>query len=548
MKKNVASKIIAGALASAMVLSMAACGEAEQTGSSTPASTPTSSTPTSSTPASTPTVTPEPAFKFSVALPSDETHSEENQWYDKLVADLNAYTGCEIEWIWQDTNSYYGQLMMKYMSGNVADVMVVGDDSVFTTACDAGLFWDLTPYIDDYDNFASIPDAVIENASYNGKLYAIPRSRNLGRNGWGYRLDWLNNLGLEEPTTWEAFENMLYAFTYNDPDGNGQHDTCGLFLDSWNGAWDIMMTWFGVPNVWGLDADGNLIHKTQTAEYKTALTAFRELYSKGVINCGINGIADFTEWGAGAARKKGLGSTPQLGGVGVQVLDEMRKVQTSLVTDWTEGQEEDIKFTLASAVDTGLGRLVLPTDGYNGLFAITTKNIKTEEQLRKVLDALNSLTDGEAMNLIEYGWEGLTYDLDDNGYVADYTTEQLAASGVNSKKYSNGFNQIIAYFTAEENARPVTRPPATRPINQLEEELKASNEKYVVPNYGASFTSPTYAASNGALDEIISKAMIAYIKGEIDEAGLDEQLKTWWTAGGEQVTKEMNEMYKANKK
>lgn len=546
MKKNVASKIIAGALASAMVLSMAACGEAEQTGSSTPASTPSSSTPASTPSSSAPTVTPEPAFKFSIALPTDETHSEENQWYDKLVADLNAYTGCEIEWIWQDTNSYYDQLMMKYMSGNVADVMVVGEDSVFTTACDAGLFWDLTDYIDDYDNFASIPDAVIANASYNGRLFAIPRSRNLGRNGWGYRADWLNNLGLDEPTTWEAFEDMLYAFTYNDPDGNGQHDTCGLFLDAWSGQWDIMMAWFGVPNEWGLDADGNLIHQCMTPQFKTALAEFRELYSKGVINCGINGIADFTEWSAGAARKKGLATG--LGGAGVQVLDEMRKVQTSLVTDWVEGEEEDIKFTLASAVDTGLGRLVLPTQGYNGLFAFTTKNIKTEEQLRKVLDAVNSLSDGEAVNLIEYGWEGLTYDLDDNGYVRDYTNEELAASGVNSKKYSNGFNQIPCYFIAEENARPVSRPPATRPINKLEEELKASNEKYVVPNYGASFTSPTWSASNGALDGMIDTAMIAYIRGEIDEAGLDAQLDAWWVAGGEAMTKEMNEMYKASQK
>ena len=49
MKKNVASKILAGALATTMVLGMAACG-----GEEAQSSTPGSSTPTSSTPASTP--------------------------------------------------------------------------------------------------------------------------------------------------------------------------------------------------------------------------------------------------------------------------------------------------------------------------------------------------------------------------------------------------------------------------------------------------------------------------------------------------------------
>ena len=547
MKKNVASKIIAGALASTMVLSMAACGgETQQSstpGSSTPGSS--SAAPSSSTPVATPEPTPEPPIAITIALPSDETHTEANEWYDKLCADINTYCNADITWKWQDQNSYYDQLTLNYISGDVADVLVVGDDAVFTAAAEAGLFWDLAPYIDQFDNLGSIPQAVRENAGYNGKLYAIPRSRNLGRNGWGYRVDWLNNLGLAEPTTWEAFADMCYAFTYNDPDGNGVDDTVGLFLDSWPGSFDIMMTWFGVPNQWGIDANGDLIHKSQTAEYKTALAAFRELYSQGCINNGSNGIPDFREVGAGKARNEGLRT--QIGGVYVQVLDDARKIQTYF-QDQGITTEDEIIFTLASAVDCGYGMLAYPTAGYNGLFAVSTKNIKTEEQLLKVLDVLNDLSDGEAMNLIEYGWEGLTYSIDENGYVHDFTTDELAASGVGSKSYSNGFNQIISYFTAEANARPVSRPGASTPITILEEQLKRDNEKIAVPNYGASYSSETYVKSNGALDTILAEAQLKYICGEIDEAGLDEQLKTWWTAGGEQVTKEMNEKYHATKK
>ena len=69
----------------------------------------------------------------------------------------------------------------------------------------------MTSYIDDYDNLAIIPEATRANASYNGKMYGIPRSRTLARYGFGYRVDWLNNLGLKEPTDWQSFVDMLYA-------------------------------------------------------------------------------------------------------------------------------------------------------------------------------------------------------------------------------------------------------------------------------------------------------------------------------------------------
>jgi putative aldouronate transport system substrate-binding protein len=42
------------------------------------------------------------------------------------------------------------------------------------------------------------------------------------------RQDWLDNLGLERPTTPEEALEVARAFTFDDPDGNGQDDTYGL--------------------------------------------------------------------------------------------------------------------------------------------------------------------------------------------------------------------------------------------------------------------------------------------------------------------------------
>ena len=555
MKKNVANKILAGALATTMVMSMAACG-GDEVQSSTPSSsstTPSSSTTTPGSSAAAPeaTATPDPGpdmtpLSVTIAVPSDEEHLEPNEYHDRLLKEVNEYLQMDITWQWMAQANYYDQLGLDIISGDVADVMVVGKDATFLTAADEGLFWDLAPYIDDYDNLATIPQATRENCSYNGKMYGIPRSRTLARNGFGYRVDWLNNLGLSEPTDWESFSNMLYAFTYNDPDGNGVDDTVGIFMDSWTGAWEIMEVWFGVPNEWGIDANGDLIHKSQTQEYKNAYAAFRELYSLGVINSGSNGIPHYEEVVAGKADPEGLRTS--IGGCGIQVLDSMRKVQTYF-EDQGITTEDNIIFTLQGYVDTGLGAMCYPTTGMNNMIAISTKNIKTEDQLKRVLQMLNDMNDGEYLNLVEYGWEGITYTLTEAGYVYQLSDEERVALGhAGVGKYNGGMNQILAYFTAEENARPVVKEPYTSPIRLLENKLYEEDMQYCVPNYGASYVSTTYVENGSALDTILAEAEASYIQGEIDTAAFEEAIKSWWTAGGEQVTKEMNELYHASGK
>ena len=337
------------------------------------------------------------------------------QYYQKLIDELQEKTNTTLSFEWLAQATYYDEehLGLKISTKDVADILVVGKDATFLAAAEEGLFWDLAPYIDDYPNLATIPEATRQNASYNGKMYGIPRSRTLARNGLGYRLDWLNNLNLAEPTDWESFHNMLYAFTYNDPDGNGVDDTVGLGLDQWTGVWNIMMVWFGVPNEWGLTADDKLIYKVETPEYITALKAFRDLYAEGVINNGANGVPDLMDETLTPGKARDNLLRAGLAGCGVQVLDDQRKVETYFESDDVGlATADDPIYTLQGYVDTGKGAFCLPTTGMNNLIAISKKNIKTEEQLRRALQFLNDLNNGDILNLIEYGWEGLTYKID----------------------------------------------------------------------------------------------------------------------------------------
>ena len=575
MKKNVASKVIAGALAATMVLGMAACGD-DSSNSSNPSNTTSPSQSTAGGNEQSSQTAPEEqipeTLSITFGIPSDEQHTDTagagGQAYQNLVNAINEYTGMTIDWKFRASADYYGQLGTRYTASDVEDVMVVGKDASFIKAANEGLFWDLTPYLgpdSPYENLATIPERVLEISGVNGKYYGIPRLRsNAARSGFGYRLDWLQNLGLDEPKTWDDFKDMLYQFTYNDPDQDGIDNTVGLGLDQWDDVWLIVLPWFGVPDTWGLDANGDLIHYTRTEQYKTAMKEFRELYyEKGVINNGSNGVPDFLDETLAPGKARDNLLRKGLAGAGVQVLDDLRKVQTYFEGadqyDYTPEEHDDLMFALGNWLDTseyggdGQPHAKSNNGGYNNLIAISKKNIKTEAELKRVLQFLNDLNDGECLNLIEYGWEGLTYDLNEDGYVVKRGAEDDPEKGVIAKdpsietmKYSDGFNQCLAYATAEENARPVTTAPATSVIQVLENSLYASGAEVLTPNYGSAFTAPMEESDTDTINQVkadINQMQRDYIRGEIDDAGFEARMETIWNEGLKQWTEEMNQMY-----
>jgi multiple sugar transport system substrate-binding protein len=59
-----------------------------------------------------------------------------------------------------------------------------------------------------------------------GQTYAVPFSAQA--NVLLIRKDWLDKLGLQPPKTWDDLAKVAQAFTTQDPDGDGKHDTYGL--------------------------------------------------------------------------------------------------------------------------------------------------------------------------------------------------------------------------------------------------------------------------------------------------------------------------------
>ena len=475
-----------------------------------------------------------PRVNISIAAPEGLPELDEFYARIQIVEFFEEYTNTNIEFLWYGAG-YWAQLPLMFASGNIPTVIVINPrDANFVSAINGGGFWDLTDYIDRYPNLGSMNPAVRSNASLNGRLYGIPRSRALGRNTFGIREDWLQNLGLNMPRTLDEFYEALWAFTWMDPDGNGLNDTYGLGITSFAGPWDMMQMWFGVPNGWGV-LNGQLLPAHMHPEYDVALNWFRRVVADGLINPGWWEMPS-GEWDA--LLRSTAGATG----------DVFERIRNAHEYNLNELGIADT-WTYLRYIDTGYGIRVLPTAGFNDVIAISRSGAPTEDIMLHTLGVLNATADLPIWQLFELGIEGRDWIIDDEGFVYQYSAAEREAMGVDPRTYRTGLNQFTPFFTSPANA--ALRPPFRPPINEIRRfaaEMQTWNEDYVVANPGASFLSPTQAEHGGELNAVINTMRIDFIRGVIDTTGLHAQKEHWLRIGGQDVINEVNELWRASQR
>lgn len=101
-----------------------------------------------------------------------------------------------------------------------------------------------------------------------------------------YRGDWLEKLGLEVPETIPELHDVLYAFTHNDPDGNGKDDTWGYAPYSSSHYQWFFAEMFGAYGVLPFDwqeVDGKIVYGGLREECETVLATLADWYKEGLI-------------------------------------------------------------------------------------------------------------------------------------------------------------------------------------------------------------------------------------------------------------------------
>lgn len=440
-----------------------------------------------------------------------------------LVTTLEDYVNYDIDFTWILDADYSNKISTMIAGATLPEITLLKTiDSNVIQNCRAGAFWDLTDYLDDYEHLSNISDVAMQNIAIDGRVYGIPRARNLMRYVVTYRQDWLDNVGLKPATNLEEYEAIVRAFTFDDPDKNGENDTYGIYSTSTSTGFDVMAMWFGAPNGWGEDANGKLQPAFMTDEYFESMKWLRGLYEEGVIN------PDFV-----TLPNSGAKDAFKAEQCGTHLADE-----GTTFKKYFDSQGIDATIVSTAAFETPAGKVAPSSDGFSGILAISKASVKTEEDLKRCLTFLDRLNDPECQNLLTYGIEGVDYVKNDDGTVTKQTEGDLSLGE------HDGFNQIMM------NVETLYYPE--KPADDVAAQIldaEAENMNYLISNPGKALlrTSDTYNSVGAQLDQLVSDGRIQYIVGKLDEAGWKALIESWKQQGGSAVIDEVNAAYQLTK-
>lgn len=454
---------------------------------------------------------------------------------------VEAFTGKKLQITWVPNSNYGDKMNVTLASDNLPEVMVVqGKLPAFVASAEAGAFWDLTGKLDAYPNLKAENKQIELNSSINGKVFGVYRRRDPMRAAVIVRKDWLTKLGLKMPESVDDLYNIAKAFTENDPDGNGKKDTYGLVIPKWPGVYgtaspyDIIETWFGAPNAWG-ERNGKLVPGFDTPEFLEANRFVKKMVTEGLINPDFATL-DSAKWDTPFFTGKG-GIIVDLSSRGANQLKLFKEKDAA-----NYGSYVDITGNLKGPDGK---KHSYPTVGYNGFLAISKQSVPTEAELKDVLTTLDKLSTKQGQILLNNGIEGKNFKVQD-GYgvglnATDPAIKTITNDVMSFAQLGTATNGYLAY---------ISLPAGQAEREQYEKRVKfhKEDEATAVPNPAQAIISKTQVAKGAQLDQIIADARIKFLAGQIDEAGLKAEIQRWYSQGGQDIVKEMNEQYAKMKK
>ena len=458
-----------------------------------------------------------------------------------------------------DGDDYEQKVSMAIVSGEIPDIMVVGDYATLKQLYENDLIADLTEV---YENCASdkikeIYDSYdgvcLETATFDGKLMGLPTTEiSHGPGILWLRKDWMDKCNLAEPKTMEDIYNILQQFLVQDPGGNGEGQTAGLVIDpeiAGNSGGSYMpnniFTLYGAyPKQWIDDGSGNAVYGSVQPQMKEALEQLSKMYSeglidkqfvtrtgddrKGLLNSGKSGAFFGNWWGAW------------------EVADSM---SLNKEAEW-------VPYICPVGSD---GKVTMFSGNPNSSYVVVRKEFEHPELVMKIAsmqfdysryqekdeEAYKELTDYGELNAggsilatnIDY-YDGfprsskLVVDALESGDISQLNRNDLTTY-LNSKKYLESL----------ENGEESTSSGWASYNSMLCASLVAETEvNRVMPVFFGSTQS--MALKWPTLEKMEQEMLLKIITGEKPVDYFDEFVETWNKTGGEQITEEVNQAIK----
>lgn len=440
----------------------------------------------------------------------------------------------EIQITWSPNGETATKFNTMMAGGNALMVMGGADvtSSNYIRMCKTGAFWDITDIIKDYPYITdTLMSAVQRDTSLTeGRRYCVPGYVPDARIAMVYRQDWVENLGIELPEVMSAqdYYNLAKAFTEQDPDQNGIADTTGFnYVDDQdkevNYGFNTLAVACGAPNRYGV-RDGKVVAYFQTQEYMDCLNMMHDMFENGYLN------SEFMTLGSGAKYN------PMLDG-------RAGFMFTTATNSITPGGKYDT--LIANNPDAKIGYKMLSLDpngnkvvnsnitGVSGGSVFPVSAVKTEEDLRKILQFFVDLNHGECAKAADIGIEGIHYTQAADGTIT-ITPEQ------NELRTADGSADICGVFAKRLMADDWGQPMSAFDLIQQE---YAENAQYAVADISLGLLSSENVQKENELASLIYDARAQFIMGYITEDQFKAAVNTWLSSGGQAILDEIQANY-----
>ena len=202
-------------------------------------------------------------------------------------------TGIDLVITQPDHDAYNDVLGQTFASGpeNWPDVVILSS-AYYTGYAEEGALWDMTDAWENSDLKASgryKGEEILEKLKLDGRLYGFAHENSKGCITY-VKQSWLDNCGLDVPTNYEEYLEMLDAFTNGDPDGNGiDGDTYGVSAAGYiapEAPWTMYLPEFyqGATVDFTKDENGQWVDGFTQDNMKETLQRMREAYEAGYMD------------------------------------------------------------------------------------------------------------------------------------------------------------------------------------------------------------------------------------------------------------------------
>jgi len=487
---------------------MAGCGstggEGGQKATDTSASPATS---TAASPAATSAASKAPTtinVMFRGKLPDSVTNIFRDEAKSRFNADL------VIEYV--DDTVYAEKLNVALAGGTTADIVNTSDALLAKKAVESNAFLPIDDLIASEPAFKDLPKQYL--GKINGKVYTLPAVKGMPSAIY-YRADWLKKLNLKVPATADELYQMMYAFTKNDPNGNGKEDTKGFIMFNNFGAdgpfWNMFLPGFWTNKLyWYFEPDGTVKSSYLLADdYKAALSWFRKAYADGVLDKEY-----ILEKGQTREDKTFTGVI----GVNTQqpqnVFARVAKVQAS-----NPQAELAVLPPIMGKYGSNYSAKTFEAAGYY----IMSKT-KSPDIAKKVYALIFG---PEGQQIRAYGKVGVTYTVENGKMV------------FKDKELETKYNPATMYASVFNVKPAVPEPMIEKFIDQAKGELKVYDDP--TPIFSQS---PTYTAKLADIDKTVQEYSNRIIMGELPVNAWDEAITKLKSIGIDKMLEEINAVVK----